>query len=68
MVEFNNEEGQTRNFMSQLKLDDSIWQQKAASVPLRKALFKAVNESNFLFYQDFLNNLVSWITLSLYIF
>ena len=50
MTEIHNEEGQDRNFMSPIEIPDTIWQEKAASVQIRKTLFKAVSESNFLLY------------------
>ena len=54
--------------MEPFRIDDSEWSRKEASVPLRKILIKNVSSSNFLIYQDFVNNLISWIHFILYVY
>ena len=55
-------------FMEPTRIDEAEWHKKEATLPIRQAIVKKVSECNFLFYQDFLNNIVSWIAVILYIY
>lgn len=54
--------------MQPLRIDSSEWNKKVASVPLRKMLVAKISDSKFIFYQDLLNLLVSWVTVGLFIY
>ena len=55
-------------FMSPIVIDESQWVKKEATVPFRKKLVRQVSETNFVLYQDILNNIVNWIVVFLYIY
>lgn len=54
--------------MEPTRIDEAEWLKKEATLPIRQAIVKKVNECNFLFYQDLLNSIVSWIAVALYIY
>lgn len=54
--------------MMPLLIDSSEWNKKVVNVPLRKMLVSKINDSTFLFYQDLLNLLVSWLTVGLFVY
>lgn len=62
------EDERQRSFMLPLRIDSSEWNKKIVSVPLRKMLVAKISDSNFLFYQDLLNLLVSWLTCGLFVY
>ena len=63
-----NEEQTSRHFMEQIKLDESAWTSKPEGVPIRKTIIKALSQGNFLFYQDLVNVIISWLQMCLYIY
>ena len=68
MAENLGDEERQRNFMQPLRIDSSEWNKKVVSVPLRKILVQKVSDNNFVFYQDWINFLVSWITVGMFIY
>lgn len=54
--------------MAPLRIDTSGWSKREHKENLRQMLVKSVSESKCVFYQDFINNLVSWVTVGTYIY
>ena len=54
--------------MEPITIDDSWWQRKEASVPIRKIIIKKVTQSNFVFFQDHVNLFMSWLNVIIYIY
>ena len=55
-------------FMSPIFIDTSGWSRREHKEGLRQRLVKSVSGSKCLFYQDFINNIVSWVTVFTYIY
>ena len=54
--------------MEPTRIDSSGWNKKEDRMPLRKILVKAAIDGNFIFYQDIINCVISWVNLIIYIY